>query len=171
MADNPPAVNLNKAWLQDFLDNDVTPFLAAIKKMREDGYSPYGDPDLVPAIPNLQEPEDGPATAPGFFPGQNVPLAIGKMAGDDKGRTNGSYVIKSLSGMVDQLDEILTLQVALFEEIEANLEDTIAEMFKTQDDNLEKIDGKKFVDFFEGVDEVLSETSGGSNDDREEEED
>ncbi|MEU5717332.1 type VII secretion system-associated protein [Streptomyces sp. NPDC020403] len=162
MAENSPAVNLNKAWLQNFLDNDVIPFLAAVKKIREDGDSP--DKVLVPAIPNLQGGEDGANKAPGFFDGQKVPLAIGTMAGDKEGRTNGGYLIKSLNEMVDQLDEILKLQVELFEEIEDNLEDTIEEMFKTQDDNLEKIDGKKLVDFFEGVDEVLSESSGGSND-------
>ncbi|MFD5037094.1 type VII secretion system-associated protein [Streptomyces sp. NPDC058378] len=162
MADNPPAVNLNKAWLQNFLDNDVIPFLAAVKKIREDGDSP--DKVLVPAIPNLQGGEDGANKAPGFFDGQKVPLAIGTMAGDKDGRTNGGYLIKCLNEMVDQIDEILKLQVELFEEIEDNLEDTIEEMFKTQDDNLEKIDGKKLVDFFEGVDEVLSESSGGSND-------
>ncbi|WP_069169328.1 type VII secretion system-associated protein [Streptomyces griseus] len=162
MADNSPAVNLNKAWLQNFLDNDVVPFLAAVKKIREDGDSPEGV--LVPAIPNLQGGEDGANKAPGFFDGQKVPLAIGTMAGDKDGRTNGGYLIKCLNEMVDQIDELLKLQVELFEEIEDNLEDTIEEMFKTQDDNLEKIDGKKLVDFFEGVDEVLSESSGGSND-------
>ncbi|MGW2213000.1 type VII secretion system-associated protein [Streptomyces sp. NPDC001781] len=161
MADNPPAVNLNKAWLQDFLDNEVSPFLAAIKKMREDGDSPDGV--LVPAIPNLQGAGEGAATAPGFSDGQKVPLAIGTMASEKEGRTNGSYLIESLNGMVDQIDEILKLQVSLFEEIEENLDDTIAEMFKTQDDNLEKIDGKKFIDFFEGVDEVLSESGDGSD--------
>ncbi|MFE1246555.1 type VII secretion system-associated protein [Streptomyces sp. NPDC058735] len=167
MADNPPAVNLNKAWLQDFLDEKVTPFLDEIKKMRENGKSPKGD--LVPGIPNLQgDAGDGAETAPGFYDGQKVPLAIGMMATEETPRTNGNYVITSLNGLVDQLDEILRLQVALFEEIEENLKDTIAEMFKTQDDNLEKIDGKKFIDFFEGADEVLSESSGGSNVDKEE---
>ncbi|MFF5567539.1 type VII secretion system-associated protein [Streptomyces sp. NPDC012623] len=160
MAENSPTVNLNKAWLQSFLDNDVVPFLAAVKKIREDGNSPAGV--LVPAIPNLQGGEDGSNKAPGFYDGQKVPLAIGTMAGDKDGRTNGGYLVKSLNAMVDQLDEILKLQVELFEEIEDNLEDTIEEMFETQEDNLEKIDGKKLVNFFEGVDDVLSDMGGGS---------
>lgn len=159
MADKPP-VNLNKAWLQSFLDDDVVPFLAAVKKMRQDGKAPDGT--LVPGMPNLQSGDDGADKAPGFHDGQKVPLAIGVMAGDKDGRTNGGYLIKSLDKMVDQIDTILKLQVDLFEEIEDNLQDTIDEMFKTQDDNLEKIDGKKFVNFFDGVDDVLSEAGGGS---------
>ncbi|MFC9946338.1 type VII secretion system-associated protein [Streptomyces pratensis] len=165
MAENSPPVNINKAWLQSFLDNDVVPFLAAVKKIRENGNSPDGV--LVPGMPTLQGGEDGAQTAPGFLDGQKVPLAIGAMAGDKEGRTNGGYLIKSLNGMVDQLDEILKLQVELFEEIEDDLEDTIEKMFKTQEDNLGKIDGKELIDFFEGVDDVLSE-SGGSNDDDDE---
>ncbi|NED87191.1 type VII secretion system-associated protein [Streptomyces sp. SID11233] len=160
MADKPP-VNLNKAWLQGFLDNDVKPFLAAVKKIKEDGDAPDGTP--VPGIPNLQGGDDGSKKAQGFYDGQKVPLAIGVMAGDKDGRTNGGYLVKSLNAMVDQIDEILKFQIELFEEIEDNLEDTIEEMFKAQGDNLEKIDGKKFVDFFEGVDDILSEGTGDSD--------
>ncbi|GAA2348812.1 type VII secretion system-associated protein [Streptomyces kunmingensis] len=155
MADNGPTLNLNKAWLQNFLTDDVGGFLTVLKKMREDGTD-------VPAIPNLQGGEDGANKAMGFKDGQKTPLAIGTMALDKEGRTNGGYLIKSLNTLVDQVDEILKLQVELFEEIEDNLEDTIEEIFTTQEDNLGKIDGKKIVNFFEGVDDVLSESGGGS---------
>lgn len=157
MADSAPTVNLNKQWLQSFLDDDIVPFLTKVKKIQEDGESP-----AVPGIPNLQGGEDGANKAVGFYDGQKVPLAIGTMAGDKDGRTNGGYLIKCLNGIVDQLDEILKMQVELFEEIEDDLADTIEELFKTQGDQLDKIEGKKFVNFFEGVDEVLSE-AGGSN--------
>ncbi|MGS2589441.1 type VII secretion system-associated protein [Streptomyces hebeiensis] len=165
MAENGPTLNLNKAWLQDFLTNDVGEFLTKVKKMREDD----GE---IPAIPNLQGGEDGANKAIGFRDGQKTPLAIGTMALDKEGRTNGGYLIKSLNALVDQVDEILKLQVELFEEIEDNLEDTIEEIFTTQEDNLGKIDGKKIVNFFEGVDDVLSESGGGSNNkDEDEDED
>ncbi|MBT2899184.1 MULTISPECIES: type VII secretion system-associated protein [unclassified Streptomyces] len=157
-----PALNLNKAWLQSFLDNDLVPFLAEIKKMRDDGTTSNGT--TVPGIPSLQGGEDGSATAAGFYDGQKKPLAIGTMAADENGRTNGGYLVKCLNGLVDQLDDILKLQVELFEQIEEDLEDTIEELFKTQDGNLEKIDGKDMIDFFEGVDEVLSESAGGGSD-------
>ncbi|MET7412602.1 type VII secretion system-associated protein [Streptomyces rubiginosohelvolus] len=161
-----PALNLNKAWLQSFLDDDLVPFLAEIKKMREDGTTTDGT--TVPGIPTLQGGEDGSATAAGFHDGQKKPLAIGTMAADENGRTNGGYLVKCLNGLVDQLDDILKLQVELFEQIEEDLEDTIEELFKTQDGNLEKIDGKDMIDFFEGVDEVLSESAGGGSDDEDE---
>ncbi|MFI1187408.1 type VII secretion system-associated protein [Streptomyces californicus] len=159
-----PALNLNKAWLQKFLDDDVTPFLAAIRKMREDGLD---GTKPIPGIPSLQAGDEGSKTAAGFYDGQAKPLAIGTMAGDTNGRTNGGYLVKCLNGLVDQIDDILKLQVELFEQIEEDLEETIEKLFKTQDGNLEKIDGKDLVDFFEGVDEVLEESgsSGGSNDD------
>ncbi|MBK3546008.1 type VII secretion system-associated protein [Streptomyces sp. MBT60] len=89
------------------------------------------------------------------------------MAADENGRTNGGYLVKCLNGLVDQLDDILKLQIELFEQIEEDLEDTIEELFKTQDGNLEKIDGKDMIDFFEGVDEVLSESAGGGSGDDE----
>ncbi len=94
-------------------------------------------------------------------------MCIRDRAGDPAGRTNGGYLVKCLNGLVDQIDEILKLQVDLFEQIEEDLEETIEKLFKTQDGNLEKIDGKDLVDFFEGVDEVLEESGsgGGSNDD------
>ncbi|MFD4022109.1 type VII secretion system-associated protein [Streptomyces sp. NPDC058576] len=163
-----PALNLNKAWLQSFLDNDLVPFLAEVKKMREDGTTTDGK--TVPGIPMLQGGEDGSATAAGFHDGQAKPLAIGSMARDEAGRTNGGYLVKSLNGLIDQLDDILKLQVELFEQIEEDLEATIEELFKTQDGNLDKIDGKDMIDFFEGVDEVLSESAGGSNNDEDEDE-
>ncbi|MFI5479654.1 type VII secretion system-associated protein [Streptomyces rubiginosohelvolus] len=161
-----PALNLNKAWLQNFLDDELVPFLAEIKKMREDGTATDGT--TVPGIPTLQGGEDGSATAAGFHDGQKKPLAIGTMAADENGRTNGGYLVKCLNGLVDQLDDILKLQVELFEQIEEDLKDTIEELFKTQDGNLEKIDGKDMIDFFEGVDEVLSESAGGGSGDEDE---
>ncbi|MEU8446422.1 type VII secretion system-associated protein [Streptomyces globisporus] len=160
-----PALNLNKAWLQKFLDDEIIPFLGEIKKIRDD--ETRDDGTTVPGIPTLQGGEDGAATAAGFHDGQSKPLAIGTMAGDENGRTNGGYLVKCLNGLVDQIDDILKLQVELFEQIEEDLEATIEELFKTQDGNLEKIDGKDMIDFFEGVDEVLSESAGGGSDDDE----
>ncbi|MFD3793914.1 type VII secretion system-associated protein [Streptomyces californicus] len=155
-----PALNLNKAWLQNFLDTELTPFLTALKNMREDG-TYLGK--TVPGIPTLQGGEDGSKTAAGFLDGQAKPLAIGTMAGDKNGRVNGGYLAGCLNKLVDQIDDILKLQVELFEQIEEDLEETIEKLFKTQDGNLEKIDGKELIDFFSGVDEVLSESSGGSS--------
>lgn len=160
MAENAPALKLDKAGLQKFLTEDITPFLAAIKAMREDGWA---GTVWVPGIPNLQGGEDGAKAAAGFLDGQQAPLAIGTMASDAKGRINGGYLISCLNKLVDEIDAILKLQVTLFEEIEDNLAATFDKVLKAQGDSLEKVDGKKFVDFFKGVDEVLTEGSGGSS--------
>lgn len=162
MAENTPTVNLNKAWMQSFLTDDVGPFREAIRLIREDGTAP-GDDDLaVPAVGNLLA-DSGAKKASGFHDGQKIPIAIGTMAADEGGRVNGGYLVKSLNTILEQLDGILKQQSELFEEIEANLEDSMDKMFKTQDESLDKIDGKKFVDFFEDVDDVLSEGSGGKS--------
>ncbi|MFJ1746196.1 type VII secretion system-associated protein [Streptomyces sp. NPDC088116] len=169
MAENTPTVNVNKAWMQKFLDDDIKPFRKAIAAIREDGEAPASDLK-APAVGNLLA-GNGAKTAAGFHDGQKVPLAIGLMAADEGERTNGAYVIKSLNAVLEQLEEILKMQSELFEEMEANLEDSIEKMFKTQDDSLEKIDGKKFIDFFEDVDDVLSEGTGGSGGGDDEDED
>ncbi|MDH6624499.1 hypothetical protein M2271_002301 [Streptomyces sp. LBL] len=159
MAENTPTVNLNKAWLESFIEKDVGPFREAIRLIREDGTAPADDALQVPAVGNLLA-GNGAKAASGFYDGQKVPIAIGTMAADEGGRVNGGYLVKSLNAVLEQLDGILKNQSELFEEIEANLRDTIAEMSKTQEESLEKIDGKKFVNFFEDVDDVLSEGSG-----------
>jgi len=61
------------------------------------------------------------------------------------------------------LTGILKQQGELFDEIEENLQSSIEELFGAQSGNLEKIDGKKFVDFFEDVDDILSQGSGTGN--------
>ncbi|MFJ5225928.1 type VII secretion system-associated protein [Streptomyces sp. NPDC088400] len=169
MAENTTTVNLNKAWMQSFLTDDVGPFREAIRLIREDGTAP-GDDLAVPAVGNLLA-DNGAKTASGFYDGQKIPIAIGTMAADEGGRVNGGYLVKSLNTILEQLDGILKQQSELFEEIEANLEDSMDKMFKTQDESLDKIDGKKFVDFFEDVDDVLSEGSGGGGGGDDEDED
>ncbi|MEU6227592.1 type VII secretion system-associated protein [Streptomyces sp. NPDC047042] len=160
MAENTPTVNLNKAWLQNFLDNDVIPFRDEIRKLGLDGVSPVDGVD-VPAVVDLVAA--GGKTAVGFRDGQVKPLAIGSMAADGKGRTNGGNIAGKLNELIEQLTSILAFQGELFDEIEDDLKETLEKMFKTQDESLDKIDGKKFVNFFEDVDSILSEGPGSSD--------
>lgn len=160
MAENTPTVNLNKAWLQKFIDNDVIPFKDEIRKIGLEGNSPV-DGVLVPALADLVAA--GGKTAAGFLDAQVKPIAIGSMAAEKGGRTNGGNVAGKLDELIKQVTEILTQQGELFGEIEDDLKQTIAKMFKTQDESLDKIDGKKFVDFFEDVDGILSEGPGSTS--------
>ncbi|WP_369033308.1 MULTISPECIES: type VII secretion system-associated protein [Streptomyces] len=157
MAENTPTVNLNKAWLQAFLTDDIGPFRVAISALNGEGESPI-DSVPVPAVFDLVA--EGGGTAVGFLDGQVKPLAIGTMATETGGRTNGGNVATKLAELVEQVTAILKHQGELFEEIEDDLEATIKDMFKTQDENMDKIDGKKFVNFFEDVDSILSEGPG-----------
>jgi hypothetical protein len=160
MAENTPTVNLNKAWLQAFLTDDVRPFITEIRKMGVAGTAPIDGVD-VPALVDLVAA--GGKTAAGFRDGQVKPLAIGTMATETAGRTNGGNVIAKLNELIEQVTAILKQQGELFDEIEDDLEETIEKMFKTQDENMDKIDGKKFVNFFEDVDDILSEGPGSSS--------
>ncbi|MFJ3670376.1 type VII secretion system-associated protein [Streptomyces sp. NPDC090106] len=163
MAETAPTVNLNKAWLQNFLDNDVKPFAEAIGKLGKSGYAPG---DLTLEVPAFKDMEEGGGTPAGFLTGQKFPIAIGNM-GTDTTWTNGQHLVKALTTFIAEVTAILDLQDELFAEIEDSLEDTIAKLFKTRDDNLEKIKGEDFLDFFEDVDSIFSEGpgSGDNNDD------
>lgn len=166
MAEKKPTVNLNKAWLEGFIEDDVKPFKKDILRLEKPGSSPADSNFEVPAMVALQE-ENGP-DATGFLTGQNKPLAIGRMVGGDSGRrTNGSNVVSVLNGLIDQLDGIIKQQIELFEEIEENLTVSLDTMFKNQGESLEKIKGAEFVEVFSDVDAILSEApgEGGEDDD------
>ncbi|NUR42643.1 MAG: type VII secretion system-associated protein [Streptomyces sp.] len=162
MAETAPTVNLNKAWLQNFLDNDVIPFADELRKMGLEGTAP-GDTTL--AVPALVDLEEGGGSRAGFLTGQDKnPIAIGLMAGDNSW-TNGQYVVKALNAFIGEVTAILKQQGELFEEIQDGLEDTIEKLFKARDVNLDKIKGEDFLDFFEDVDSILSEGSGSGDGD------
>ncbi len=100
MAENTPTVNLNKAWLQKFLDDDVIPFKDEIRKMGLEDKSPT-DGVLVPALADLMA---GGKTAVGFRDAQVKPIAIGTMAADAGGRTNGGNITAKLNTLLEQVD-------------------------------------------------------------------
>ena len=158
MAESAP-VQLNKEWLEAFIRDEIGPFKGEIKKMGSEGAAPLDASLIVPPLADLKE---GGGSAEGFLTGQKIPLAIGLMAGDTAS-TNGGFIAKALTALVEQLTGILKQQGELFDEIEENLQSSIEELFGAQSGNLEKIDGKKFVDFFEDVDDILSQGSGTGN--------
>ncbi|GGZ00863.1 type VII secretion system-associated protein [Streptomyces poonensis] len=154
MADSAP-VNLDKAWLENFLNDDVKDFLSALEKIMADGT--VGGEE-IPALYNLlPEGQHG----PGVLPGAKLPLTIGGMETDTE--TNGQHLTTAVKELITAIHTILENQKLLFESIEDGLADSIDELFKTQGENLEKIDGEKLVDIFSEVDEYLSGT--GAEDD------
>ena len=84
MAQNPP-VNLDKAWLENFLNHDVAEFIAEIKKIMGDGTGP--DSTVVPALESLL-----PSGSHGDWtlPGAQLPITIGGMSKDSA--TNGQHI-------------------------------------------------------------------------------
>lgn len=150
MADAQPPLNLNEEWINNFIEQEVTPFRTAIKAMDNTA----GD---VPAVRQLAADESG--DYPNNFPnGGTVPLSIGLMAGD--GQTGGKNVLTATTGIVTELIGIFEKQGSLFEELLDNLRDTAKKLKETQGSNLEMIDGKKFLDdIFDDVEDALTEGS------------
>lgn len=146
MAQN--TVNLDKAWLENFLNHDILNFRNELKKILTDGVLENGD--LVPALANLLPEGEIPE---GWLSGAARPLAIGSLANDD--RTNGKVLVAAVTDLIKAIDLILEHQKTLFDDIDDNLRTSIDKLFKTQGDNLTKIDGDKLLDVFDDVDEDL----------------
>ncbi|NBM15786.1 type VII secretion system-associated protein [Streptomyces sp. GC420] len=154
MADSAP-VNLDKAWLENFLNTDVRLFLGEIKKIMADGT--VGG-EVIPTLYNLLPAGEHGA---GVLPGAALPLTIGGMLKD--GETNGANLDKAITELITAVHTVYKDQKLLFESIEDGLEETLEKLFKTQGENLEKIDGEKLLDIFSDVDQNLA-GSGGDDD-------
>ncbi|MER5778833.1 type VII secretion system-associated protein [Streptomyces sp. NPDC002039] len=147
MAENTP-VNLDKAWLENFLNNDIANFIAEIKKIMGDGVGPGGV--VVPALDALLSKG---AHGDWALPGAELPLTIGGMTKD--GATNGQHIKEAVEELIGSVTTVLEDQKLLFDDIDDNLRTSIDTLLKTQGDNLAKIDGDKFLDIFSDVDGSL----------------
>ncbi|MCX4765867.1 type VII secretion system-associated protein [Streptomyces sp. NBC_01275] len=149
-------VKLDKTAVKQFLTEEVRPFKESVKKVlkepNEDGVLP---------LPWHSAEAKHDSTSP--IAGAKMPFAIGGMAGDASVLLSSSHLISSVTGMIDQVDEILKLQIRLFGDIEDGLEDTVHSLLKTQDGNLGSINGEKMVDVFIDVDDDLSTMTGGGD--------
>lgn len=182
---NPP-LELNKDWIRKFLDNDVTDFQSALKKILTDKVDPdpstilqslFSGPamfSLLSEVPTVKNMMKGGSKPDSVLEESEWPLIIGLMG---KGELNGDSVLSGVQDTAETLTEFLEGQQTLFNDIEYALEDTIDTLFGTQGDNLEKIDGQKMIDIFEDVDDDLTSdsSSGGSgsgdSDDEDEDDD
>ncbi|MER5872395.1 type VII secretion system-associated protein [Streptomyces sp. NPDC002044] len=147
MAQNPP-VNLDKTWLENFLNHDIAEFIAEIKKIMGDGTG--SDNTVIPALEALL-----PTGSHGDWalPGAQLPITIGGMAKDSA--TNGQHITQAVVELIGAVTTILDNQKLLFDDIDDNLRTSIETLFKAQGDNLAKIEGDKFLDIFSDVDESL----------------
>ncbi|HEY5833942.1 type VII secretion system-associated protein [Streptomyces sp.] len=141
-------MKLDKEGIRQFVENEVKPFLAEIVKMtKPDTFAP----SLAQIIGKDQYDN------PDWF-GLVTPLAIGLMGAENG---PGAPLNKKVATSGESVVETLELHRELFTEIEQALEETVEKLFKAQGDNLEKVDGDKFMDFFTDVDDILADS--GSN--------
>ncbi|MCX5400452.1 type VII secretion system-associated protein [Streptomyces sp. NBC_00102] len=139
---------LDKAGIQRFITEDVKPFLKAILDLRKaDGSTPS-----MGQLLGLEQYDDK-----SLF-GLRMPLAIGVMA-DDKagGIVNGNRINSEVSAVAESILKIMDEQEELFNEFIQGLEATLKDLFDSQNVNLEKIDGEKFLDNLTDVDSLILE--------------
>ncbi|MEW2396090.1 type VII secretion system-associated protein [Streptomyces sp. NPDC046862] len=150
---------LDKAGLESFRDDRVRPFREEIGKMLVD------DPNFGPAVGTLIGKEDIKfEDFDSYLAGK--PLALGWMMRNDEVDGQVGKLNTGLAKMFDELQTIFGEQITLFEDIESNLDATLKSLFATQNTNLTSIDGQKFLDIFEDVDEDMGGGQGaGEGDD------
>lgn len=155
------SIQLDKTWMENFINVDVHEFKLELKKILQD----RGD---IPAVGSLKSENPHDYADPPIPSGTKLPLTIGRMT-EEEDLTNGSNIHNTLVDLIDQIVEMIEEQQTLFDDIEDNLRETVDTLLKTQDGNLAKIDGEKFLDGIEDVEDDLSSEgsgSGGGDDDQ-----
>ncbi|KAK1183471.1 type VII secretion system-associated protein [Streptomyces sp. NBS 14/10] len=146
-------IQLDKKWMEHFINHDVLGFQDELKKILQD----RGE---IPAVSSLKK--DNPHQWEGAHvpPGTQLPLTIGFMAHDEE--SNGDNLRGVVSELIDQIVEMIGQQQVLFDDIEDNLRETVHKLLKTQGASLGKIDGEKILDPLEDVDDDLASARSGS---------
>jgi hypothetical protein len=136
MADHPP-LKLDKAGLQDFVDNQITPFETSLKHLADDD-----DQSGVTMNSLLGKGTIKTTDKPIFH--KQPPLSIGQLRTDKD--WGGDQLISKINDLATSVSDVLVKQIKLFGDLHTNLNTTITKLMTGQHDTLEKIDGKLFLD-------------------------
>ncbi|MFJ4152948.1 type VII secretion system-associated protein [Streptomyces galbus] len=148
-ANSQNKLSLDKEGVTRFINEDVKPFLKAILDLKK----AQGDSPSVSQLLGLEEYDDK-----NMF-GLTTPLALGLMTTDQGGSlVNGSHLNTEVKEVAQSILDVIDQQEDLFQEFIEGLEDTLKELFNSQDVSLEKIDGEKFLDNLTDVDSIMQET-------------
>ncbi|OON81113.1 type VII secretion system-associated protein [Streptomyces tsukubensis] len=156
MSDGGKTIVLNKEWMKSFINGDLHDFQSAIAKMLVSAPSERFGSNMdgvdVVSITKLQDAPDN------IHSNNQHPLAIGALAGKDG---LGADLVKSILDAAGKLGDFIEDQKKLFDDIESNLRDTMETFLKTEGDSMDKIDGEKFLDVFEDVEEDIADSLSG----------
>jgi hypothetical protein len=130
-------LTLDKAGLQDFIDNQIAPFQDSLDKIANT------DTDSGVSINTLTGNGVLSDKDPQIFKTQH-PLSIGLLATDSA--SGGDKLVEKVNGVCESITNVYTLQTKLFRDLHTNLNTTIKKLMDGQHDNLVKIDGKIFLD-------------------------
>jgi hypothetical protein len=132
-------LKLDKAGLQGFVDNQLTPFEKDLKHLANDD-----DESGVTMDSLLGTGIFSSTDRPIFQKKEQRPLSIGQLATD--GDEGGDVLASNITDSAKSISDVLVKQVKLFGDLHTNLNNTITKLMTGQHDSLEKIDGKIFLD-------------------------
>ncbi|GLY86788.1 type VII secretion system-associated protein [Actinoallomurus iriomotensis] len=129
---------LDKTGLKSFVDNQIVPFANSLDKIANQDSDEGVTMDSLLGKGKITEGEKE------IFKVQH-PLSIGQLANDDS-RTHGKAVVAAITDTAQSISDVYVKQIKLFNDLHRNLDTTITKLMDGQHDNLEKIDGKIFLD-------------------------
>ncbi|MET8566296.1 type VII secretion system-associated protein [Streptomyces flaveolus] len=129
---------LDAPALRAFVDEEVQPFKDDILRMRA-------------SSPDAQSLYDIAHTSPG-------PFAIGAMSGD--GDTAGKDLVTHTTQAASAIDEVLNRHSNAFDDLKANLLETISSLLSTQKQTLEMVEGQKFLTALRDYDGAMTGQQG-----------
>ncbi|MEV0405341.1 type VII secretion system-associated protein [Actinoallomurus sp. NPDC050550] len=137
MTDNKKLA-LDKAGLQGFVDNQITPFRDLLDKVANK------DAEGGVTMNNLLGKGHTSLTDKPIFSAQR-PLSVGLLA-SEKTYVNGDVVIARIHDSAQSIADVYDKHLTLFRDLHDNLSTTITKLLDGQHDTLLKIDGKNFLD-------------------------
>lgn len=133
----PDPLKMDKAGLQAFVDNQITPFETSLKHVANDD-----DEHGVTMDSLLGKGHINTGDKPIFQ--KQRPLPIGQLATDKD--WGGDVLVNGINDVADSVSQVFIKQIKLFGDLHTNLNNTITKLMTGQHDSLEKIDGKTFLD-------------------------
>jgi hypothetical protein len=130
-------LKLDKAGLQGFVDNQLSPFEKDLKHVANDDDESGVTMDTLLGTGHIS------STDRPIYQKQR-PLSIGQLAtSKDWG---GDVLVSKINESAQSISDVFVKQVKLFGDLHTNLNNTITKLMTGQHDSLEKIDGKIFLD-------------------------
>ncbi|MEV1066445.1 type VII secretion system-associated protein [Streptomyces sp. NPDC050263] len=146
----PDFLQLDAQALRDFRDHDVAEFMKELKRIRR--------PDWAPSLWGLL---NGSERADGAEE-QDALLVVGQMS--EGGPVAGGPLLAEVRTYAQEIDDLVEQNDTLFLRISDSLSDTLTNLLDTQGSNLQAIETADYLEYLDGVEEVLTSTNSATSD-------